>query len=325
MSKKKYLVTGGTGFIGNALVRDLLDQGHHVRVLDNNSRGKLFRLKDVQKDIEFVESDIRDSEKVIQSCRTMDGVFHLAYINGTEFFYQKPDLILDVAVKGMIHILDGCRIHKVPELILASSSEVYQYPPLIPTAEDVPLSIPDPFNPRFSYGGGKIMSELMAIHQGKKYCEKVFIFRPHNVYGPDMGEEHVIPQLVKKMYLLHKAKSEGVLEVPIQGNGQQTRSFIFIQDFIQGLNLAFQKSSSLDLFHIGTRDEVSIEQLVNMIGHCFKREVKVIPGKEQKGSVSRRCPDITKLENLGFSPSISLDQGLKKFTEWFLQYEKEKK
>ena len=84
-------------------------------------------------------------------------------------------------------------------LVLASSSEVYQTPPQVPTDESAPLVVPDPLNPRYSYGGGKIISELMAINYGRKYFERVLIFRPHNVYGPDMGFEHVIPQFALRL------------------------------------------------------------------------------------------------------------------------------
>ncbi len=107
--------------------------------------------------------------------------------------------MLEVGVKGMINVIDGCIKENVKELVLASSSEVYQTPEKVPTDETVALSIPDPLNPRYSYGGGKIISELMAINYGRKHFDKVVIFRPHNVYGPDMGWEHVIPQFVLRM------------------------------------------------------------------------------------------------------------------------------
>ena len=103
------------------------------------------------------------------------------------------------ACKGMINVIDACRAHGVGRLMLASSSEVYQTPPQVPTDESAPLVVPDPLNPRYSYGGGKIISELMAINYGRKFFERVLIFRPHNVYGPDMGCEHVIPQFALRL------------------------------------------------------------------------------------------------------------------------------
>ena len=221
-----YLVTGGTGFLGSALVRRLVADGHRVRVFDNNSRGRAARLADLDGRVEYVEGDIRDARAVAAAVAGVDSVCHLAFINGTEFFYSQPDLVLDVAVKGMANVLDACRAAGVGELILTSSSEVYQSPPRIPTDETAPLSIPDPLNPRYSYAGGKIINELMAINHGRRHLKRVVIVRPHNVYGPDMGWEHVIPQLVVRMKRL--AETEGdPIPFPIQGTGALPASLLF--------------------------------------------------------------------------------------------------
>jgi len=133
--KNKILVTGGTGFIGSALVKALVNNGELVRVLDNQSRGSMRRLREIKGKFEFIKGDIRDPKVVERACRGVDQVMHLAYINGTEFFYTKPELVLEVGVKGMMNVLDGCIKQKVPELMLVSSSEVYQTPLVIPTPE----------------------------------------------------------------------------------------------------------------------------------------------------------------------------------------------
>ena len=140
---KFYLVTGGTGFIGSALVRYLLEKGYKLRVLDDDSRGSVNRLNALRDEIEFVSADIRDPEAVSEATKGVDGVCHLAFVNGTEFFYSRPEYVLDVGVKGMINVLDACIEHNVSELVLASSSEVYQTPAVVPTDEAVSLSIPD--------------------------------------------------------------------------------------------------------------------------------------------------------------------------------------
>jgi nucleoside-diphosphate-sugar epimerase len=99
----------------------------------------------------------------------------------------------------MINVLDACIYNNVKNFFLASSSEVYQTPPIVPTDERVPLSVPDVLNPRYSYGGGKIACELLAVNYGRKFFDQMVIFRPHNIYGPAMGWEHVIPQLCMRM------------------------------------------------------------------------------------------------------------------------------
>jgi nucleoside-diphosphate-sugar epimerase len=163
VSARRILVTGGSGFIGSALVKALLRRGEAVRVFDDNSRGALRRLPEVERDVEFVHGDIRDAAAVDAAMRAIDEVHHLAFINGTATSYSAPDLVLDVGVKGIVNVIDGCRQHSVGWLILASSSEVYQSPPRVLTDERVPLVVPDPLNPRLSYGAGKIISEMMAM------------------------------------------------------------------------------------------------------------------------------------------------------------------
>src|SRR5207237_6232594 len=122
-----------------------------------DSRGAAERLGDVRDQIELIAGDIRDAAVVRTAARGVDIICHLAYINGTEYFYTQPELILEVATKGMMNVLDACIAEGVRDLVLASSSEVYQAPPVIPTDETAPLTVPDVLNPRFSYGGGKIV------------------------------------------------------------------------------------------------------------------------------------------------------------------------
>jgi nucleoside-diphosphate-sugar epimerase len=318
--KKKYLVTGGSGFIGSALVKKLLDEGHSVRVFDNNSRGNLRRLEAFIDQIEFIEGDIRDLEQVNKACKGVDSVCHLAFINGTKFFYEVPELVLEVGVKGMMNVLDSCISNEIPELIVASSSEVYQSPEEVPTSEEVPLIVPDLLNPRYSYGGAKLISELLAINYGRSKFERVVIFRPHNVFGPDMGWEHVIPEFLLKMYdLVEKGQTGEVLDFKIQGSGNETRAFIYIDDFTDGLMKVIDNGDHLNVYHIGTSNEIKLSEVATLIGKLFDFEINVIPGKLAEGGTLRRCPDITKLEKLGFKPNVSLEEGLNLAKNWYIK------
>jgi nucleoside-diphosphate-sugar epimerase len=313
----KILVTGGSGFIGSALVKALVRAGHRVRVLDDNSRGSPRRLADVADDTEFVAGDIRDPAAVAGAAQGMDEVHHLAFVNGTEFFYSQPDLVLDVGVRGMINVIDACRGHGIGTLVLASSSEVYQTPPTVPTDESVPLSIPDVLNPRYSYGGGKLISELMAINFGRKYFERVLIFRPHNVYGPDMGFEHVIPQFALRLDRLAGQQPSGRLRFDIQGSGEETRSFCYVDDLVAGVMVMREKGEHLGIYHVGTMEEVTIADVARRMARAAGREIEVVPGKAAAGGTPRRCPDISKLAKLGYKPRVSLDDGLKPTIAWY--------
>jgi nucleoside-diphosphate-sugar epimerase len=313
-----YLVTGASGFIGSALVRALVKEGNRVRALDDDSRGSRGRLRDIETQIEWVQGDVRDPATVSRAVIGTDAVCHLAAVNGTEYFYTRPDLVLEVAAKGIINVLDACIAHGVGELFVASSSEVYQTPPEVPTDENVPLSIPDPLNPRFSYGGGKIISELLALNYGRTKFERVVIVRPHNVYGRDMGWEHVIPQFALRMHELCAA-GNGVVKFQIQGSGLETRSFVYIDDMIAGLLKVIEKGEHLGIYHVGTEDEVTINELAQEVARNFGREIEIVPGKLQLGGTLRRCPNISKMRALGYEPAISLKEGLSMTIPWYIE------
>jgi nucleoside-diphosphate-sugar epimerase len=315
---RHYLVTGATGFIGSALVRALVKNGNRVRALDDESRGSRLRLSDIASEIDWAQGDVRDAGTVARAVRGVDAVCHLAAVNGTEFFYSRPDLVLEVAVKGMINVLDACIAHGVGELFVASSSEVYQTPPKIPTDETVPLSIPDPLNPRYSYGGGKIISELLTINYGRKKLKRAVIFRPHNVYGPDMGWEHVVPQFALRMHALCQ-QTQGTVMFPIQGAGDETRSFVFIDDMIAGLMTLIEKGEHLGIYHIGTEEETTIKQLAEEVANCFDREIQIVPGELRAGGTLRRSPGIKKIRALGYAPAVSLKEGVAATVRWYIE------
>lgn len=314
--KKSYLITGGTGFIGRNVTRALVASGFKVKVLDDNSRGNLESLKDIRNDFEFIKGDIRNPQVVKKACQRVDGVVHLAAVNGTKFFYSMPEVVLDVSARGIINIIDACLWHGVEELFFASSSEVYQTPPKIPTPEEVPMVIPDLANPRYSYAGGKIISELLIVNYGRKYFKRAVIFRPHNVYGPEMGWEHVIPQFVLRMREM-VTRRQDPLRFPIHGTGRETRSFIFISDFVNGLRLVMKSAKHLEVYNIGTTEEITIKKVAEEVGKFFGRKIRIVPGKKHAGGTTRRVPDISKIEKFGFFPKYSFAQGLQITARWY--------
>ena len=237
----------------------------------------------------------------------------MAYINGTKHFYTKPVLVLDIAIKGILNVIETCIKNNIKELYLASSSEVYQTPNKIPTDEKETLRIPNIYNPRFSYGGGKILTELMGIHYGKKYFKKLIIFRPHNVYGPNMGNEHVIPEFINRMKKITKKKRKFL----IKGSGNESRSFMYIDDFVNAFGLLVDRAKHLNVYNIGDSKEIKIRYLAKKISKILKKEIKIHKTKILEGSSKKRCPNINKIKKLGFRSQTKLEEGLIKTIEWY--------
>lgn len=314
---EKIVITGGSGFIGSALVKRLVNLGHKVTIIDNNSRGNVNRLEGYLDKIEYIKGDIRDKDFVSRAMVDSNTIFHLAFINGTKFFYEQPKLVLDVGVKGIINTLEAVELGNVSTYILASSSEVYQEPINIPTDEKERCVITDTYNPRFSYAGGKLISELLAINFFRNSNVRDIIFRPHNIFGPDMGFEHVIPEIIKKLYYASDRWKKNKVDLEIQGTGMETRAFCYIEDAIDQIIVLYNKGKKGETYHIGIDNEITISELINKISEFLKLEVNIKQGKLKSGGTNRRCPDISKIKKLNYNRKDRFVEGLKETVFWY--------
>ena len=314
---KRVVVTGGGGFIGAYLVKRLVHDGWRVGVVDTMIRGDSHRLLEVRDVIELFDCDVRDENALEQAFSGADVIMHLAAINGTENFYSRPELVLDVGLRGILAVVNAGRKAGVPDLVVASSAEVYQTPPEVPTSEKVPLSLPDSLNPRYSYGGSKIVSELVAFNYAKEHYRKVQVFRPHNVYGPDMGWKHVIPQLTSRAMSMPRRSPGAKIPFEIQGDGSETRAFCYVDDIVDGILSMYQNGGNPQIYHIGNDTEITIRELVDDIGRVLNLELDLITTAAPLGGTPRRCPDITKMRQLGYEPKIVLAEGLRRTAAWY--------
>lgn len=313
---RKCLVTGGAGFIGAELVRRLEAGGHTAVVLDDMSRGTPRRLAGTSAPV--VHGDVRDEACVIAAAEGCDTIVHLAAIQGTANFYTMSRAVLDVAIRGMLNVLAACEKHGIADLLLASSSEAYQDPPVLPAPETVPLTVPDPLNPRYSYGGGKIASELLAAAAARDgITRRLLIARPHNIYGPDMGGGHIIDDFACRMRDLAAAQPSGVIRFPVQGSGRETRSYCHVADCARQLALMLERGDGI--YNVGSEGERTTAEVAEAVASCFGRRIEVVPGDLPAGSVTSRVPDLRKIRALGHEQRVSFADGIAGTVAWYRQ------
>jgi nucleoside-diphosphate-sugar epimerase len=316
------LITGGSGFIGYHLAKKHVELGDSVIIIDNLSKTNSSVDNELStliqnKRLTFIKLDLTEDIESDNFPQKFDVVYHLAAINGTKLFYDIPYELCRNNILITIKLLDFLKKIKVGKIIYTSSSEVYAGSDdfgllKIPTTEEVPVVFPQPTDRRFSYGTSKFIGEFLSMNFGAKYDVPVAVVRFHNIYGPRMGNKHVIPEFIERAN-----NKKNIFAIY---GGENKRSFCYVDDAIKGLLLL----SNLDiiepqLFHIGNpKEEIKIKKLAQII--CDKLNKKTIFQDQgaPSSSVSRRCPDISKMKNLtGFNPNIDLDEGLEKTIKWY--------
>jgi len=323
---KRILITGGTGFIGYHLAKKLSEKRDNIVVIvDNLFRSELDRdIKELLKrqNIELIKSDLTNRDAWNNIGSGYDYVYHLLGINGTRLFYEMPFEVLSIGITTTFYAIKWFRTlnknNPNAKILYTSSNEAYagaleafgMLP--LPTPENVPLVISDPYNPRWSYAGQKLIGELLFIHGSKAHDFRMSIVRPHNFYGPREGYEHVIPEIIERV-------KNKVDPFPIYG-ADDTRSFCYIDDAVAAL-IAVMESDKTDggTYHIGSLEETKIEHLIEQIFKIMKwRPKKLDIRSSPKGSVKRRLAHVSKIkEHTGWEAKVKLDDGLKKIIEWY--------
>lgn len=284
----KILVTGSSGFIGQHLVPALEAQGHTI-VRADRTHG----------------CDLTVKENV-DALPDVDIVVHLAAHNGTKHFYNRPLDVVRDSVLPTQYLLDRYA-GQVRRFVFTGTCESYagtvdhyNYP--VPTDEKVPLMVADVTNPRWSYGGSKIVNEIQCVAAHAQLGQEYAIIRYHNVYGPGQID-HFIPEFYERA-------CKG--DVELHG-WENTRSFMYISDAIAATcRVIFEENFANEIVNIGVDDEISILDLAKIIlaQAGIEQEPVCMPAPE--GSVRRRCGDITKFHNLtDFEPKVTLESGIK--------------
>ena len=228
-----------------------------VTVLDRFSRGKTRpRAREARID---PGGHPRPWHIVRAAAEGADVIWHLAYVQGTQTFYADPKDVIDVALKGIMNVLGVRDVKRTSPTCSSSPQRGLPEPAgrMFPTDETVPLSVPDVTNPRYSYGGGKIASELATLAYAQAgMLERAVIVRPHNSIGPDMGDDHVIPEFASGDAGAHQATSSD------PGRRPETRCFSYIDDCVDGLMVLLEKGEDRYVYHLGNpREEHTIAAL----------------------------------------------------------------
>lgn len=323
MSKRKVLLLGGGGFIGFGIVKVLaLRDNYDITVADNFHKGQddaEFMDFIRQHDIKLIRGDFADASQFQKLDDSYDDFYMLASMIGVNNTLEMPHEIIRINTALIYNSLEWLRRAKVRNVLFTSTSECYagttdlfDYP--IPTPEEVPLCIHPIGHPRWTYAVTKMLGESGFLNYGRMLGFNCKIIRYSNVFGPRMGFKHVIPHLVERFL-------DGENPFQVYG-GDQTRSFCYIDDGAMGTILAMEhEDSQSEIFHIGAKEEVTIEELVRETGKYFnyKGEYQLAP--TYPGSVQRRCPDISKAEQmLGYNPGIDWRDGLVKTLEWYVHH-----
>ena len=310
------LITGGAGFIGQYLIKRLLSDSHSITTIDNNSRNSsAINLLDTKK-VNYLSLDLRDNDSLSTLNFDYEVIIHLAAIVGVHNVSSRPYSVLEDNVIMLSNLLQFAkRNDNLKKFMFFSTSEVYagtlKYHDLvIPTPETSPITLSDLAVPRTSYMLSKLYGEAMVIQSGLPYL----ILRPHNIYGPNMGMSHVIPQLVEKSITNERSDRIKVDSV------NHTRAFCYIDDAIEQITRLIYMKISNDTFNIGNmNEEVSIGDLANKIFNLTSKNQDIETTMTDNHSPVRRCPDMSKLENfigeLNYTP---LKIGLKEYIDWYV-------
>lgn len=312
--KKVILVTGAHGFIGFHLAKRLLLENYKLILVDNVAIPDLcveFAEMFDNPNVEYMSRDLSKLEECL-GLPDVQIVFHLAALNGTRNFYTKPFDVLTNSSIPTSNLLE--RYKFVDRFFYAGSSESYAGGVNlgildIPTKEDVPLIIENVENSRWSYACAKTFGEVACMSANQQFGTKAVIGRFHNVYGPRMGINHVIPDFImrsmKNEYLLYGASN--------------TRTFIYVEDAVEDVVNLVLRTNSEGVFNIGGTVEISMLELAEKILKLMGRnDQEILLTSPPEGSVARRVPEISKLESLlGSRQRIDLDAGLRKTISWY--------
>lgn len=309
---KTVLITGGAGFIGSELVRQIAAEGFNVRIVDNLVNGKRHNIEEVlSARVQFIQEDIRNQGQMKAALQGVDLVYHLACL-GVRHSIHSPRENHDVNATGTLDLLKLSRESGVKRFVYVSSSEVYGTARWAPMTEDYPPS------PHTVYGASKLAGDCYARAYWDTYRFPTVVVRPFNSYGPRCHHEGDSGEVIPKFLL----RSMAGLPMVIFGDGTQTRDFTFVSDTARGILLAGLNESVVGkTINLGSGTEIRINDLARLVADVIGRpDAPVEHIAPRPGDVLRLYADPARArEWIGFTSRIPLSEGLRLLKAWYEQ------
>ncbi|HPN30399.1 MAG TPA: SDR family NAD(P)-dependent oxidoreductase [bacterium] len=309
---KKVLVTGGAGFIGQAVCKVLIKNGYEVTAfdIDNKTHKDFFENPNYLPKVNKIRGSILDAPMIDNIVRGHNFVIHLAAALGVQYTDNRPRECLNTNIMGTVNLLEACVKERVKKIILSSSSEIYGEPIKTPIEED------DKKNPMSVYAVTKLAGEEYLKAYFSFYKLDYGIVRFFNVYGPNQVAQFVIPKFINA-FLNNEAPV-------IYGSGEQVRSYCYVDDVAYGVLKILENNSEYKIFNIGNDSEpISVKDLAFKIRAILKKEnieiksVKIENSdRKAEREIYNRVPSIDRAKKiLGYKYSVSLEEGIKKTAE----------
>jgi UDP-glucose 4-epimerase len=310
------LVTGGAGFIGSELVRQLVGRGERVVIVDNLVNGKRENVADVlSSHVILLEEDIRNLDALRPWLRAARAVYHLACL-GVRHSVHAPFENHEVNATATLHLLAAAREADVPRFVYVSSSEVYGGVRWAPTIRWEQMTEDHPAFPCTVYGGSKLAGECYARAYFRTYGYPTVVVRPFNAYGPRSHHEGDSGEVIPKFLLRCLAGRPMV----VFGDGTQSRDFTYVSDTARGILLAGDHALAVgETINVGSGSEVTINGLAEKVAAAVGRPDAVVQhDRPRPGDVPRLCADSSRARTLlGYEPCVSLEEGLQRLLRWY--------